>query len=213
MTFLLMFPSSRAFLKVTNVALLMVGVAALGVAAYVTNAGSSQSALRHLGNLGEWSVPVFTIGGCVIVFFSVVGICAACCKGVACLQHMYFALTLLGYTLELVVSTACFVALPSVESWLEKQCDEHPWPDCKTDLPQVEKEVTNHLKAIAGTSCAVCVVTFLNLLASYFAGIDGARGYTELDDSDDDEAPSSTTFHYQRRTPERSPFGRVGSGN
>ena len=107
----LCWPSAFSFLRFTNTLLLLVGLGALGGAGYLVQRQQDQHGAGSA--LGSWAGPVLLAAGALTVLFSLVGLCAAGFKS-RCGLQLYFGLTLVAYSIELVACTACFVALPQV---------------------------------------------------------------------------------------------------
>ena len=114
--------TARAGLRCANACLATAGAAATGGAAWLMN---DRNAKKHLEERLQlpWAAPLLLSAGVLVGLFSLLGLLATSTgtKGrhSPCLWSTYHFLTLVAFTTLVVATTASFVALPSVESFLE----------------------------------------------------------------------------------------------
>ena len=168
---------AKLFLSFFNKLILLMGIVAISVGAYVHVHGEEASQRLHVL---PWAAVLLVVAGVVAFVLSFVGCCAAALES----RHfhaLYFMSTLVVFTCVVAVTVATATNEPMVESFLKHECETNPWPNCKQDLPKIIHAAKDNLTTLFyGALSASSTFAVLMLLTVLAAGEAKAAEYYEI---------------------------------
>ena len=90
---------------------------------------------------------LLAFAGAASIALAVTGLCATTNESRS-FHAVYFLFTLAVYSLVVIVTVATAINEPRIESILGTECEEHPWPNCSQDLPEIVTAVKANLKTV-----------------------------------------------------------------
>lgn len=154
------------FLSFFNKVAVLVGISAVVLGFYVE--AHKEDAAEHL-HLFSWASGLLIAVGVIAITISLIGCCAASSENRG-FHGVYFLAMLSLFTCVIVVTTASAANLPMVEAFLEKKCNQDPWPNCNNELPRILDTVKANLHTLffsaSTVAASLATLMFLTVLAA-----------------------------------------------